>query len=402
MEIKGEFLGFEFDGIRSESLGIVRVSDGDRYEDELHPDIKNISTEVPGMDGEYYFGSTYGPKHISISIAYDSLTNSQLRKIKQLFGRKKQSNLIFDESPYKRYIAKIDNPVELSYVCFDEPLTVEGESRNGVIREGFEEKEIDGEIKIVPKWQQITPIIRDYSKKQSIYKGEGKIEFICYFPFAKSTLKQIPYHYELTQDIEIIEGKKYFIYNDETLLYELVEEPDIEDISSYYERIDDEEVKEWASLGGILSVNEYENFDRYIDLDGTNYGFKIYNPGDVKTGFRLYCPFDDNINYNSLELKYIDNIGTQLYGLKVEDLEKQDSDIGFVIDTDNGLMSGVNMFDIDAAGNCTYTTTGTLYNQYITSGEMFKFEPCDIEDNMQLVITGGNEDIQIFYDYLYF
>ena len=79
--MKGDFTGFSFDGIHSSILGITRVSDGDFYEENLHPDFENKITSVPGKDGEYYFGNDYGSKPIKISIAFDSVTEKQLRLI---------------------------------------------------------------------------------------------------------------------------------------------------------------------------------------------------------------------------------------------------------------------------------------------------------------------------------
>ena len=35
--LKGDFIGFSFNEHRSESLGIVRVSDGSRYNEDLVP-----------------------------------------------------------------------------------------------------------------------------------------------------------------------------------------------------------------------------------------------------------------------------------------------------------------------------------------------------------------------------
>ena len=114
----GDFTGFTFDGVHSSELGIVRVSDGDRYKDSLSPEIKDINAEVPGMDGEYYFGTNFGTREFSIEIAYDSITEEQLRDIRGEFSQKRICELVFDEEPYKKYLVKPSNPVELSYVCF--------------------------------------------------------------------------------------------------------------------------------------------------------------------------------------------------------------------------------------------------------------------------------------------
>jgi len=37
--IKGDFLGFTFNGVHSSELGLTRVSDGSRYNENLYPTI---------------------------------------------------------------------------------------------------------------------------------------------------------------------------------------------------------------------------------------------------------------------------------------------------------------------------------------------------------------------------
>lgn len=145
---KGDFLGFTLGGIHSSNLGIVRVSDGDRYNEDLLPSSQDITDSVPGRDETYYFGSAYTQREITIKIAYDHLTDLQLRKLKQLLSKKEPQNLIFDENPYKVYSVKCKDKPNLSYLCFEENY-------------------------------------------QRIYKGEGTINFVAYFPFARSRYKYI-------------------------------------------------------------------------------------------------------------------------------------------------------------------------------------------------------------------
>ena len=57
--IKGDFLGFTYNGIHSSELGIFRVSDGSRYTENLLPTIQDKTVQVPGADGTYYFGSYF-------------------------------------------------------------------------------------------------------------------------------------------------------------------------------------------------------------------------------------------------------------------------------------------------------------------------------------------------------
>lgn len=143
--LKGDFIGFSFNEHRSESLGIVRVSDGSRYNEDLVPTTQDKTVQVPGGDGFYYFGSDYTQRQFSINIAFDELTEKQFRELQQVFGTKELGKLIFDERPYKYYMVKSSKP-QLKYICFGK----------------------DGE---------------------RIYKGEGTLTFTAYYPFAKSVFK---------------------------------------------------------------------------------------------------------------------------------------------------------------------------------------------------------------------
>ena len=143
--LKGDFIGFSFNEHRSESLGIVRVSDGSRYNEDLVPTAQDKTVQVPGGDGFYYFGSDYTQKPFTIPIAFDGLTEKQFRELQQVFGTKELGKLVFDERPYKYYMVKSSKP-QLKYICFGK----EGER---------------------------------------IYKGEGTLTFTAYYPFAKRIFK---------------------------------------------------------------------------------------------------------------------------------------------------------------------------------------------------------------------
>lgn len=143
---KGDFIGFTFNGVHSSELGILRVSDGSRYDKDLLPTIRDRVVPVPGGDGSYYFGSDYTQKSFNFNIAFDSMTERQMRKLQTLFGSRKLHRLIFDELPFKYYMVKVAGSPKLKYICFDE-----GDQR--------------------------------------IYKGEGSLSFNAFFPFARSVHK---------------------------------------------------------------------------------------------------------------------------------------------------------------------------------------------------------------------
>ena len=144
-----DYIGFTFNGVHSSTLGIVRTSDGSRFNENLLPTIQDKTVQVPGGDGTYLFGSYYTQKPFNISYAFDSLTEEQLQEIKRVFGDKKIHELIFDESPYKAYRAKVTGSATLKYIPFDE------------------------------------------GKNNRIYKGEGSVQFTAYDPYAYSVKKYL-------------------------------------------------------------------------------------------------------------------------------------------------------------------------------------------------------------------
>lgn len=149
LEFKGDYMGFTYNGVHSSELGIVRTSNGSRFDENLLPTIQDKTVQVPGGDGTYYFGSYYTQRQISVSYAFDGLTQEQVEKIKRLFGDKKIHELVFDELPYKAYSAKVTGTASLKYIPFDE-----GETHR-------------------------------------LYKGEGTVQFTCYQPFAVCTKKYL-------------------------------------------------------------------------------------------------------------------------------------------------------------------------------------------------------------------
>lgn len=146
-QYSSDYIGFTFNGVHSDTLGIKRTSEGSRFNENLLPTIQDKTVQVPGGDGMYHFGSYYTQRQFNISYAFDALTEEQLTRIKALFGDKKIHELIFDEAPYKVYQAKVTGSASIKYIPFAEGAT------------------------------------------NRIYKGEGSIQFTAYDPYARSVKK---------------------------------------------------------------------------------------------------------------------------------------------------------------------------------------------------------------------
>lgn len=136
----GDFLGFQLGQYHSSQLNIVRTSTNDRYIENMLPTFSDATAVAIGGNGTYYWNTSYTQKLFTIDFAFDNLHEVDVQRLKQIFGFKGIQPLIFDEFPYKKYMVKCATPPTLKYICFDE-----------------------GEMKI--------------------YKGEGSIQLISYYPF---------------------------------------------------------------------------------------------------------------------------------------------------------------------------------------------------------------------------
>lgn len=403
--MKGDFIGFSFDGIHCSQLGITHVSSSDRYSEELFPEVKDKTIEIPNNHGEYYYGSTYGTRTFTIDFAYDSITETQFRNIRRLFGTTKICELIFDERPYKVYFAKVESPIEMSYVCFDEPKKIiigkeEGNELYGVRvanrttvsnTEQVEDEET-GEISEVTTYTTEIERERIYPYKriegtERIYKGEGTINLVCYSPFAHQQFKILELYAQ--------EGNLVTSYNN---------------------------INEWTASSGILSQAEWNtyNIDKVLSAGAPyTYAIPVYNPGDLNVGFGLYIPFvNGEILPKDGNSVIIINGDTEV--LVLNKIKQKGQDTGIFINTVNHLIEGVNfslIANLNDYRKVAKYTTGNLYNEYIVMGEFpyikrndWKFDSLQYPQAIYISCKDYNVDnqenfdsgIRIYYDYLYF
>lgn len=307
-----DFTGFRFGNAHSKDLHLIVVSSSDRYEKNLLPENKDYSTEVPGGNGSYYFGSTFGNREFKVKVAFDNVDEKTWRRISNLFATDKLQDLVFDELPYKTYRAKLKSKPEFKYLCFT-----------------------------------------DRDTKERVYKGEGTLNFICYQPFAYGFNKyviraadeyqlQVPTLSNYDDRFENpYEKQEQKIYNTDTkdhynvnknmnipwkggyptieqvrageLYFNSPEGKKIIDIRDYFRN-----VPEWAPSSKLLVtptldydqdlifLPQYSKTD-YINMDiGTNrenflMGSRllVYNPGDLPVNFELKFDNNDRTFWNS-------------------------------------------------------------------------------------------------------
>lgn len=136
-----DLTGFKFGDYHSSQFGLIRVSNGSRYNEYLLPTLKNTTTDVPGMEGTLYFGTQKTTRSFQVDMAFDSLTEEDIRDIREwLTGT---HSLVFDERPYIQYMCILNSAPQLKYLTFEE---------NG----------------------------------ERIYKGELSVNFVSYLPYGYS------------------------------------------------------------------------------------------------------------------------------------------------------------------------------------------------------------------------
>ena len=295
-----DFCGFTWRGEHSSDHGIVRVSDGSRYNDTILPAFQDTTQKMPGSDGTLYWESFYTNKTFPINIAFDHLTEDDYRRLRQWLNGKDRGELIFDEAPYKAYTVKIKDPPQLKTICFME----------------------DG---------------------KRIYKGEGTISFVAYYPFAR--------------------GRYKF-------------ETDAKDIIN---------VEEWIDASGLKGATK-DNYNSFSEEGTCN----LYNAGDLPTDFKLIVNIENKPT--NITLKNNEN---QIIGSLNFSLAKQGDDTYVRFNSATQLIEGL----IQSADG-EFELTRNLYNKYITEGDWFKI-PVG-ESVINIAETSHSDKPTIDYDYLYY
>lgn len=422
-----DFTGFSFNGFHSTDLGLVRVSSSDRYEDTFGPQFTDKTVQAPAANRTYYFGTDYTQKPFTLNVAFDSLTEEGLRALRQIFNAKSVGPLIFDEWPYKVYSAKVQSPPQFKYICFDldKPMEVlvpkEEVFRvdNTTTYFSLQEIPVDWKNNLVltrvrgnyptnTALEKIMDSIRDgrlidktinfqqvkfggagYVKvsyyyrtiTRRIYKGEGTIQFVCYYPFAHSRYKFLNQYVNRGIGYNLDEWKKasglLSAYNDYNI---------DKNILKRIGTIINSDGTSFTPVSGSgpssLKYGTGESAKNAITDPKANVVVYLYNPGDLETDCRLYlwiagAEWSRPHGIRKIELR-------KRAASSEPNLDKDTllASLGFestfATESMTGFTEGDVYLCIDSAKNLIYgcddrySPTGTLYNQCIQTGNFFK------------------------------
>lgn len=327
-EWRGSYLGFTYNGRHSSEFGIVRTSTGNRYDDNLLPNKNVKTTAVPGGDGAYYFGSNYTQRQFTVQFAFDALSDAQLREMRQWLGTGQIHDLIFDEFPYKVYSAAVTGNATAKHLCFDEGSGV-------------------------------------------VYKGDGSIQFTCYFPFARSRYKWLSQY--TTTNIPEWNGDEF--YNNKT---------------------------EWAVGSGMLeSANGKDSYVSGTDAGRVKGVIPIFNPGDLPTDFKLFIPSTFLASDCTIVLASSRSYTVGNPQITIGSITSLITTEGLMMDTKTHLLR---KYEKTGDLGTPIRITNELYNHYIVSGDFFQIPQINPNETMYIVFKDYNYSgtPAIEYNYLYY
>lgn len=276
-----DFIGFKYGDKHSTEFKILRVSNGNRYQENLTPQFQATTTVVPGANQTYLFGTNYTQRTFALNIAYDDVSEQEMRAMIQWLRPDKPKPLIFDETPYKYYTAIISQPPQFNYICFTD--------KN--------------------------------NNDRRVYKGEANIQFVCYYPFAKSVSKYL----SKIKDVITPQGK--------------VIKPS------------DDELWGWYIPGLLLEGNNTDE-NEYLTFENST-SITIKNCSEMPSDYRLYIK--DNWS-GTVEFVVNDEVVSK-FTIKPFTLKGEDT--GIIYDSARQLCMG--------GFNGPQNTTPNLYNRYISN-----------------------------------
>ena len=200
-----------------------------------------------------------------------------------------------------------------------------------------------------------------------VYKGEGTINFICYDPFAHT-----PNNCKYLNN--------YVVNGTNTPWYKY------------------DNKNEWNLSAGLLSTKgTYDTFN----ASGFTNGFKLYNPGDVDTDFKLIVDFNATLTGIKVATAFDSEALDSTLNINFGNEQKNTNDKFLLFDSKTNIIYGLKSKNVNAK-------TGSVYNDWIKSGQWFKIpKNSNTQYGFYLINYGAKPEKTpaapiLQYDYLYF
>ena len=220
-----DYAGFTCAGIHSSQFGLYSVTNGDRYQRYLSPVTSLQTGENGARNGTLYFGHQYTQQTFQFIMATDSVTEQEVREIKQWLCNDIQP-LILDETPYIVHYVRVSGQPQFNFLPFDLLEEIE-------VKELLHNHNLNSEEQPLPQ-----------KSKGRLYKGDFTVSFIAYEPFGYSVKK-------------------------------------------WLDDYDDLNKNEWAIASGLKENQNLNGTPHWDVFNNTNGVLPLYNAGDLETDFIL-------------------------------------------------------------------------------------------------------------------
>ena len=123
-----EFIDFEFDGKHISDFGMVAVFDGDRHTFSSTSEFEDETSEVAGVNGQYFWGTKLKPLEKEFSLATDGMTERQVNEFKHHFQPGRYGKFIECATSNRWRWARIASAPEFKVIPFKKEKIFGGKS----------------------------------------------------------------------------------------------------------------------------------------------------------------------------------------------------------------------------------------------------------------------------------
>lgn len=146
------FISFNYNGKDIEDFDLIVVTNGDRISRSLSSSFKTLTSTYDLVDGQYYWGYSYDPLVIDLTLSTNGITEQKLQEFRKFFVPGIEKSLILAETANRVGYARVNTAPQMSMLPFEYPV----------------EKTIN-EIK--------------YTYSTTMWKGDIQLQFVLDDPF---------------------------------------------------------------------------------------------------------------------------------------------------------------------------------------------------------------------------
>lgn len=153
------FISFSYGGKNIEDFNLIAYTSGDRMEKTGYAEFEDLTTTYDTIQGQFYWGTYYHANTLSLTLATDGMTETELDDFKRWFRAGSIRELILAEHPNRAILARVAAPPQLHLLGFKQEVSLPFKTGDGDNQQTF------------------------YSTYTTVYRGEIDLELIMDEPF---------------------------------------------------------------------------------------------------------------------------------------------------------------------------------------------------------------------------